>query len=147
MTVVYIHIFFRMEEKFLLEGDSAWKLISRVEFLLSDARPWFRQMCLAWFIQHVDIPQGQKMPPEVKRGALVAGRGQLLSCGEEEQLQREPDSAAQLCLSSWIWGAFLTPSEWQRGFTQWNVPVSQQAYRTFSCAHQNQRSPLNPNPC
>lgn len=38
-------------------------------------------------VQHVDIPQGQEMPPEVKSGALVAGRGQLLSCGEEEQLQ------------------------------------------------------------
>lgn len=38
-------------------------------------------------VQHVDIPQGQELPPEVKSGALVAGRGQLLSCGEEEQLQ------------------------------------------------------------
>lgn len=62
-------------------------------------------------VQHVDIPQGQEMPPEVKSGALVAGRGQLLSCGEEEQLQIQPDFAAQLCLSSQIWEAFLSPSE------------------------------------
>lgn len=32
-------------------------------------------------VQHVGIPQGQEMPPEVKSGASVAGRGQLLSCG------------------------------------------------------------------
>lgn len=38
-------------------------------------------------VQHVDMPQGQEMPPEVKSGSLGAGRGQLLSCGEE-QLQR-----------------------------------------------------------
>lgn len=39
-------------------------------------------------VPYVDIPQGQEILPEAKSGALVAGRGQLLGLGEEEQLHR-----------------------------------------------------------
>lgn len=46
------------------------------------------QTDVSGMVPHVDIPQGQEMPPEVESGAFVAGRGQPLSCGEEEQLQR-----------------------------------------------------------
>lgn len=48
------------------------------------------------------VPQDQEMHLEVKNGALVAAGGQLLSCGEEEQLQKQPDFAVQLCSSSWV---------------------------------------------
>lgn len=43
--------FFRMEEKFLLQGESSLKLISKVEFLLSVAEPFklFKQTYLVWF--------------------------------------------------------------------------------------------------
>lgn len=39
-------------------------------------------------VPHVGISQGLEVPPQVKSGTLVAGRGQLLSHGEGEQLQR-----------------------------------------------------------
>lgn len=39
MTVVNTPCVFRMEEKFLLQGESTLKLISKVEFLLSVAEP------------------------------------------------------------------------------------------------------------
>ena len=41
-------VFFRIEEKFLLQGESTLKLISKVEFLLSVAEPWFKQTYLVW---------------------------------------------------------------------------------------------------
>lgn len=49
--------------------------------------------------QRVGILQGQEMGSEVKSGALVAGRGYLLSCREGEQFQRWPDFITQLGLS------------------------------------------------
>lgn len=75
-----------MEVKFLLEGESTWKLISKVEFLL-----WMHSHDSGRCVEHdsrCGHSTGQDMHPEVKSGALVAGRGQLLSYGAGEQLQR-----------------------------------------------------------
>ena len=62
-------------------------------------------------VPRVGIPQGQEMCPEVKSGALVAGRGTCSAVGRESSSRDSQILSPNEVYPPGFWEASLIPSE------------------------------------